>query len=192
MLSTDLVPVHNDIWRRLPFSSWRDFKPYHKPLLWRRQCLKGLNTDPEVFLSTFLPPVWHGKPQVFSYTQPPLHWSDHFYLSLPGVLEQYQGFGSMSSVAIEVVSAPLHFLHKEGSNNPRVYLDTDTGISFIWPAPRDKTGGGGTPALNTCLPLPFSTQWDGELLLPKNDKIMGATKCSNAYGMMAVVVKVCV
>lgn len=143
MLSTDLVPVHNDIWRRLPFSSWRDFKPYHKPLLWRRQCLKGLNTDPEVFLSTFLPPVWHGKPQVFSYTQPPLHWSDHFYLSLPGVLEQYQGFGSMSSVAIEVVSAPLHFLHKEGSNNPRVYLDTDTGISFIWPAPRDKTGGGG-------------------------------------------------
>ncbi len=28
MLSTDLVPVHNDIWRKLPFSSWRIMNPY--------------------------------------------------------------------------------------------------------------------------------------------------------------------
>lgn len=26
--------------------------------------------------STSLPPVWSGKPQVFSYTPPPFHWSD--------------------------------------------------------------------------------------------------------------------
>ncbi len=51
--------------------------------------------------STLLPPLWSGKPQVFSYTPPPFHSSHtlNFYLSLPGVLERYQSFGSMSSGA---------------------------------------------------------------------------------------------
>lgn len=75
----------------------------------------------------------------------------NFYLSLPGVLERYQSFGSMSSGAIEAVNAPLHFLHKEGSNSSRVHLVTQ--FIFLWPSPPDKTGN--TKTLNICLPLTF-------------------------------------
>lgn len=98
MLSTDLVPVHNDIWRKLPL-----FLKGVEPSLWRRQKGHGscdLNTDSEVF-STVLHPVWSGWPQIFLYTLPPFHWSDplDLYLSLPGVLERCQNFGSMSEDA---------------------------------------------------------------------------------------------
>lgn len=40
----------------------------------------------------------------------------------------------MSSGAIEAVSAPRSFLHKEGLNIPAVYLDTDTEFLFIPPS----------------------------------------------------------
>ncbi|TMS23949.1 hypothetical protein E3U43_009255 [Larimichthys crocea] len=81
--------------------------------------------------STFLPPVRSGKIKVFSYTLPPFHRSGALNLGLPGVLERYQSFGSMSSGATEGVGAPLRFLHKVGSNNPRVSLDSDMVVFLI-------------------------------------------------------------
>lgn len=50
MLSTDLVPVHNDIWRKLPFSSWRDFRPDHEPFTEKVTKAVTFNIDPGMFL----------------------------------------------------------------------------------------------------------------------------------------------
>lgn len=50
MLSTDLVPVHNDIWRKLPFSSWKDFRPDYEPFTEQVTKAMTLNTNPDVFL----------------------------------------------------------------------------------------------------------------------------------------------
>lgn len=50
MLSTDLVPVHNDIWRKLPFSSWRDFRLDYDPFTEQVTKAMTLNTNPDVFL----------------------------------------------------------------------------------------------------------------------------------------------
>lgn len=128
MLSTDLVPVHNDIWRKLPFSSWRDFKPCREPFLLWRQRHKGcdLNTDSEVFL--YLPGALNLRcfPTHSLHFTGPNTWNS--YMSLPGVLERYQSFGSMSSGATEAVSTPMHFLHNEGSNNSRVFLQLTQGF----------------------------------------------------------------
>lgn len=62
MLSTDLVPVHNDIWRKLPFSSWRAFKPYQEN---KKVTQTVTLTLTQKCFSTFLPPVWGGTSGVF-------------------------------------------------------------------------------------------------------------------------------
>lgn len=122
-------------------SSWRDFKPYHEPSLWRRQ--KGhkgcdLNTDPDVFpylrasslewltSGVFLPTpsvslVWHSE-----FTFEPA-WTTGA-VSAFWKYEQWSHWG------------PLLFLRKKGSNNPRVYPDIDTGFHLFFPFSPNKTG----------------------------------------------------
>lgn len=125
MLSTDLVPVHNDIWRKLPFSSWRDFKPYREPSLWRRQ--KGhrgcdLNTDPEVFL--YLPASSFEVVNLRCFPTRRLHFTGPtLWILIRACPEHWSGIEVLEAWA----SARLRFLHEEGSKNPRVFLDADTG-----------------------------------------------------------------
>lgn len=76
-MCTDLVPVHNDIWRKLGLSCWRVFKAKHGAILKRRQGgHEGCDprTDQRCF-STLLPPAYGGTPQVLSYTLPPSHYT---------------------------------------------------------------------------------------------------------------------
>lgn len=143
--------------------------------------------------ATCLPPVWSGKLQVFSYTPPPFHWSERwtFYLSLPGVLERFQSFGSMSGGANEAVSAPLHFLHEEGSG---VHLDTE--FLFVSPSPPlDKTGERYNPFdLQTPHTVRWRTSapqtWQKEIKV-QNQKNLWVLP-NAAYRTMGVVVKVCI
>lgn len=102
--------------------------------------------------STFLPPVWSGKPQVFSYKPPPYHESStlNFDLKLPGLLERYQSFGSMSSEAIEAVSfSALPGRPKQSKSLSRHWHR----VSIMWPFPLKKLGDATT--LNICVLLTF-------------------------------------
>lgn len=189
MLSTDLVPVHNDIWRKLPFSSRRDFKPSREPLLWRRR--KGhkgcdLNTDPEVFL--YLPA---SSLELINLRCSPTH-RLHFIGPALWIgiwaclenLERYESFGSMNSGeqwTLRCISCTRK-------------AQTTQKFSLIWPSAPDKTGGH-LSAVD--LQTPHS---ETEEFCPPNmtkskyrTSFVDATKCSNAYRTMgAVVVKVCI
>lgn len=126
---------------------------------------------------TFPSPVWSGSHQVFSYTPPPFHWSSTLScdLSLPGVLERHLSFGSMSSGAIEAVTAPLHFLHKEGSNNQRAFF------IYLTISPRIKQ-----PRTPVCHWLSDSKQWGGRTsnpCPPKHDKIKVQNLICGCYQM---------
>lgn len=79
----------------------------------------------------------------------------------------------MSSGAIEAVRARLHFVHKEGSNNPRVYLDTDKKLLYISPSPPDKTGECYIPKRLPVVDLQTPHSETEDFLLPKHDKTRG-------------------
>lgn len=142
--------------------------------------------------STFLPLVLSGKPQVFSC----LHFTSPApWISIRAFLDCWSkiSFGSMSSGATKTAT-PQHFLHKEGSNTPWVYLDTDIGFPYIWLFPPDKTGGRYDPKHLSAVDLqtPHSEMEDfcsPNMKKPKyRTSFMGATKCSKSYRMMGAVV----
>ena len=189
MLSTDLVPVHNDIWRKLPFSSRRDFKPSREPVLWRRR--KGhtghdLNTDPEVFLC--LPA---SSLELINLRCSPTH-RLHFigpalWTGIWACLENWSGIKVLEAWTA-VSSETLHCISCTKKARPTQKF------SFIWPPAPDKTGGH-LSAVD--LQTPHSETED---FCPPNmtkskyrTSFVDATKCSNAYRTMgAVVVKVCI
>lgn len=152
MLSTDLVPVHNDIWRKLPL-----FLKGFEPSLWRRQ--KGhkgcdLNTDPEVFLLSCIQ-FWVVDLRYFCthclhFTGLTLCfyiWACLEYWSTVKILEVWAG--------------------KLKQQQQRVYTQNQGFIYIFHHSPLIKLGNATT--IYIYLPL-NSTQWDRGLLLPKQDR----------------------
>lgn len=183
MLSTDLVPVHNDIWRKLPL-----FLKGFEPSLWRRQ--KGhkgcdLNTDPEVFLLSCIQfgVVDHGYfcTHCLHFTGPTLWiyiWARLEYWSAVKILEVWAGKLKHQPTNNDFISRHrVSFIFFTLSTNK-----TGECYSHIhWSAP-----GPSTPHSET---EDFCSQ---NMTENQSTAFVGAAKRSNAYRTMGAVVKVCI
>lgn len=126
-MCTDLVPVHNDIWRKLGLSSWRVFKAKHGAILKRRQGGReggDPGTDQEVFLNAPAPSLQRHTSGAFLHTASvSLHRLYEFWMGVGP--ECCSGSRALEAGAVEPLTqwaARCDSRNNKGSNKPESLL----------------------------------------------------------------------